>query len=138
MRENPIELTSFNSVAIVGSAIHKTTHSVYSCGLLNAEHPFVQWLILVKEACETQAHGLTKEHYARLLGLLRSPLLFRGHDLQKLKSYLERWQSLRDLPPELYPPSVDMNNDMFSWQKPTITKTRRHRSINGCFAIEDV
>jgi molecular chaperone HtpG len=89
----------------IGFPLHKTFNSTYRHAVLNAHHPFVQWLVGLHEAC---ASGVAEVNQAQLdvvLSLLSSPIWYHGLDLHRLQQYLERWNQL-DLPDPLKAPEV--------------------------------
>ena len=85
--------------------------------LLNRNHPFVQWLLRVRDACEQNAYGLREEQFERLLRLLDTPVRHDGFELKDLVAYLDGWRKLPDLPPDLYPPA-NPTADMFVMKRP--------------------
>lgn len=113
----PLEVTNLPTSTVVGFSVHKTTDNTYGHGLLNEGHPFVQWLIRVRDCCAQDAHGLRKEQFDSLISLLETPLRYRGHKLSQLTRYLDEWQNLPGLPSELYPPAVELTPDMFIMKK---------------------
>jgi hypothetical protein len=109
----PLEVTNLPATTVIGFSVHKTTDQVYGHSLLNEDHPFVQWLMRVRDCCERNIHGLTKEQFEQLIELLETPLRHSGHRLDDLITYLEGWRNLPGLPPILYPPAVQLEPEMF-------------------------
>lgn len=122
----PLEITSLPAFKVVGFRAHKTTDDVYGHGLLNASHPFVQWLIRVRESCEQNAYGLKKEQFEQLISLLETPIEHGGYELSSLVTYLEGWRSLPRLPPELYPPEEQLTEDMFVMRRESGNERTEH------------
>ena len=114
----PIGIATLPDSTVIGTSIHKTTDGIYSHCLLNANHPFVQWLMLVKDACQHGRHGLSQEQFARIVSLLGDPLGFHGLRLASLARYVDGWRKLPGLPPELYPPDIELKEGMFTLSPP--------------------
>jgi hypothetical protein len=113
-RGQPIGLAVLPDASTIGFPVHKTTDISYNHCLLNSNNLFVKWLMLVKAACATELYGLKAEHFEGIISLLQSPLGFHGLKLPHLIKYLERWRQMPNLPPELYPPDIQLTDDMFS------------------------
>lgn len=80
--------------------------------VFNSDHPFISWLIRVREACDQGQYGLKVEQFKNLFDLTLSALteLWLG----TLIEYLSNWRKLPGLPEELYPPTTDLTPEMFN------------------------
>ena len=108
----PLEVIDLDSPSTVGFTIHRTTGDVYDHAVLNASHPFTQWLVAVKSAFQKNAYGLREEQFDRLLDLVRTPVEHDGYELPKLVTYLNGWSKLPNLPKNFHPPT-NLTTDMF-------------------------
>jgi hypothetical protein len=79
-----LEVTKLPATVVVGFSAHKMTNRVCEHGLLNEGHPFVQWLIRVRDCCTQNTDGLTKERFEQLAYSLETPIRQRGYKLPKL------------------------------------------------------
>jgi molecular chaperone HtpG len=98
---------------IIAIRIHKAAESTYDHAVMNAGHPLVQWLLRVQDACREHVAGLDEEKWNVLIGLLKSPAWYFGLQVEELAQYLERWNDLLDLPPELRVPDVELTTQQF-------------------------
>ena len=116
--ERPVAITPLPDPTVIGATIHKTTSNTYGHCLLNADHPFVKWLVLARGACERGQHRLSPEQFSRVMSLLADPLSYHGFHVESLIKYLDGWRSLAELPPELYPPDTELTAAMFTLSPP--------------------
>ncbi|NOK61738.1 MAG: chaperone protein [Chloroflexi bacterium AL-N10] len=101
------------SPTTVGCTLYLGTAAAADKYLLNATHPFVQWLKRVRYAHKKDSHLISKNQWEMLLTHLRSALV--GLDSgQSLLSYLTGWHQIPDLPPNLYPPHIGCELDTFT------------------------
>ena len=102
----PMQLASEAGGPLLVFTPHKTTDNIYDQLILNADHPFVQWLIRAQTCCEDGLHNLTRRQFDVLLELLASPLRHAGYEVDKLASFLKLWNSELSLPSEIHAPHV--------------------------------
>jgi len=121
-RERPIEVASLPDDSKIGLSLHKTTGKFYAHCVLNSDHAFTKWLLRAKERCAESGSFLDPGRFEVILSLLRDPLSFRGHLIDKLQAFLEKWRTLPNLPTELDPPAIPLTEDMFSFVKYRIPK----------------
>jgi hypothetical protein len=98
---------------VLGFRAHKTVDSVYDCVILSRAHSVVRWLTRAEQACAKGRDGLKKEQFAQLISLLLTPVRHQGYELGKLVEYLSGWRRLPGLSPDLYPPDLELDRDMF-------------------------
>jgi hypothetical protein len=113
-QDRRLHVVALPNASTIGISVHKTTNSVYGQCFLNANNSFIQWLIALKTACKNKTYGLNEEHLARLISLLDSPVRYRGHEVERLKQYIDGWKELPGLPAELLPPDMELSRGMFS------------------------
>jgi hypothetical protein len=112
-----MEVTELPNPTTIGIAIHKTTHDIYGHILLNINNSFVQWLLNAHDACNQGTHDLRTSQSNTLLTLLAPPLSFAGQKLRELKTYINQWRKIPNLPTELYPPEIELTEDMFTFSE---------------------
>ncbi|HEX8180067.1 MAG TPA: hypothetical protein VF525_11035 [Pyrinomonadaceae bacterium] len=93
--------------SILGFVDGSVTNEIY---LLNVNHPLISWSLLVREACDLGKCNLDKEQFEKLLLVIRGGLSILS--AKRLNNYIEGWRSLPDLPPELYPPEIELTDNM--------------------------
>lgn len=87
---------------------------MYEDVLLNREHPLVEWIVRVRAACREGSYGLQTAQFDILMELLDSAARYPTSDyLGKLKRFLDAWELLGNVPPELIPPEVELNRSVF-------------------------
>jgi hypothetical protein len=90
----------------LGIQIHETVEAVYGPVIANVNHPFVKWLLQVKEAAASGVAGFTKDQFDRLLALLATPLCHRGFKIQEVEIFIRPWRDASSVPEHLRPPHV--------------------------------
>lgn len=115
----PVGTATLPNSQTIGFAIHQTTDNNYKCCLLNDHHPFVLWLLKVKDACEEGLHGLNRTQFTQLFSLLENPLHYHGHEVSKLADYVDGWRVLPGLPADLSPPPLELTRDAFTLKLPS-------------------
>lgn len=112
---NALGIIALPDRAAIGTAIHKATKSDMDCGLVNAEHPFIQWALRVKAVSVAGLYGLKLLQYDQLTTFVYDALMSQGEgqSLQYLANYIEKWREIPDLPTELYPPSFILTSGLF-------------------------
>jgi len=111
--EEPLQLADLPDPRVLGFRAHKTVDSVYDCVILSRAHSVVRWLTRAEQACAKGRDGLKKEQFAQLISLLLTPVRHQGYELGKLVEYLSGWRRLPGLSPDLYPPDLELDRDMF-------------------------
>lgn len=81
--------------------------------LLNSDHPFTKWLLLIKDTCMASDHGTKEAQYKQLISLVMDNIKFSGGFVDKLQNYLDAWVDMPHIPQELYPPGIKLTNEMF-------------------------
>jgi molecular chaperone HtpG len=81
--------------------------------LLNLNNSIVNWLIRIKAAGERGEYGLSPDQFKKTFGLVEDavkyyPLEHRDACIQ----YLNQWQDIKSMPPELRPPSTNIQQEM--------------------------
>jgi len=75
--------------------------------ILNSNNPLVKWLFLVRDACEQRKYGLAEDTfvkaYKEIINILKYPHLYTS-DLSSIPQYLKSWQTLPNIPEDLFPP----------------------------------
>jgi molecular chaperone HtpG len=112
---------------IIVAPIHFTDGVILPHFLLNANHAFVKWLIVFKEACETQRYGFKQKHFSRITELLITPSRLEGYEVEKLNNYLKKISLFTDVPENLLPPSTNLDMQMFTFHSPLLTVSLRNR-----------
>jgi molecular chaperone HtpG len=83
-------------------------------GLWNVNNPLVKWLIKIQDACQAGSYDL-KRQLSKVFGFLNS--YSSGHggvsNLWNLNIYLKGWSGIQQLSDELYPPKIEITEDMF-------------------------
>jgi hypothetical protein len=98
----------------IAMRIHRAANSTYDHVLLNARHPLVQWLLRVQEACKSNVAGLNQQTWRVLMDLLASPSWYFGLHVEELSHYLNNWNDLSGLPPELHVPDLKLTERDFT------------------------
>jgi len=107
----PIEI----DLKFIGGEIHLLGRSSTDAAqVINMLHPFGKWYLAVKDACDRKMYGLEKKHIEQINTLLRTPLRFRGNDIDRLSAYLDQWCKLPNLPAELVPNNIELKSSEFS------------------------
>lgn len=111
----PIILAELPYSETIGASIHHITEYGSEGTLINQNNPFVQWLVKVKTACEQNQYGLTKEQFQQLISKLHSVLMNRGNEywFKHLVHYISKWREIPGLPITLYPPDIELTQEMF-------------------------
>ncbi len=109
----PIEIVSLPFQSVVGFPIHKTIDVLSPCTLLNIEHNLIQWLVRIKDSCFRHEFCLAEEQFFILLRLLLTPVRYRGYELEKFLTYLDGWRDIKELPDDLYPPELALDDNCF-------------------------
>jgi molecular chaperone HtpG len=110
----PIQLCSLPFSNTCSLAIHRTTDRVYHQIVANLNHPLIQWLCRVKEASLIGDHGLVRSQWLTLLRLFMDPMRYGGHNLGELNRYLNEWNKIAMLVPELRSPQLPLSPEIFS------------------------
>lgn len=78
--------------------------------ILNSNHQFVIWLDTVKLS-SGEDRQIRPQQFTRLMNHVIDMIKYRSQS--GLKSYLDAWRTIPDLPEELYPPEVEFSDEMF-------------------------
>jgi hypothetical protein len=81
--------------------------------LLNTTHPFVDWLIRIKAACESPDETVGPREFETIIKLMEDPFRF-GFNTKTLQNYIDAWSKIPNLPADLRPPSITFSPDMFA------------------------
>lgn len=116
---------------IVGCMIHKTLDRVYGHILLNANNSLVRWLVSVNRCCKQGKHGLRKEQINTLSNLIDNCVRYKYENkFDELRAYLRGWRDLPHIPPELYPPMIELTEGMFRLSPPILEGNEPNESLD--------
>jgi hypothetical protein len=106
--ELTLHLFEFQNANLIGLSIGEIDRT-----LLNLNNSIVNWLILIKAACEKREHGLSSDQFHKTLNLVeRAVKYYCLEDREACIRYLNHWRNIRSLPSELRPPSTDIQEEM--------------------------
>ncbi len=103
---SPVSLTNSGGGLLIGFSPHTTTSVVYRATIANSEHPFIQWIVRVRDCCRNGQHELSMPIYMRLIRLLITPMRYYGHELPILQNFLKLWNKRLNLPGDLRAPAL--------------------------------
>jgi len=117
--DSPIEVVDWTDGYMIGFEGHHATSSIYETVILNSFNPLVEWVVRVHIACSTGSYGLTLRQCDLVLELLADAIRNYYEDTRrKLEVYLQGWRAIPGLPPELYPPEIELEQDRFRARPP--------------------
>jgi hypothetical protein len=110
-----IKVDEIENDQLIAYFISGTKYPMYWVrGLWNVKNPLVQWLIKVQDACRDERCDL-KRQLSKVFNFLNS--YSSGHggvmNLTNLNNYLQGWRGISQLPNELYPPEIEITEEMF-------------------------
>jgi len=89
----------------IGGRINRT--------LLNLNNSIVNWVIRIKAAGEKGENGLNPDQSKKTFSLVESAVKYYLLEYREACiRYLKQWQDIRSMPPELRPPSTDIQEEM--------------------------
>jgi len=104
---------ALGTVDKIGFSLHRTTDSVYEAVVLNSRNAVVKWLKRIRDIGEKDERKLPAGSFSRVLSLFETPLHFRGHEFEKLETFLDAWRKDSNLDPKLSPPAKHIEGHMF-------------------------
>jgi hypothetical protein len=120
-----IDVADYDDEYTIGFSTHKTLDDVYEAVILNSRNVFVQWLLRVTSACSDGRYGLRRQQAELLADLFDKPARLHRYEVDKLNVYVARWRTISDLPPELYPPTLTIDRNMFTRRRPDVDRPGR-------------
>jgi hypothetical protein len=108
------ELTSnlfeFQNANLIGLDIERIDRT-----LLNLNNPIVNWLTMIKVACEKEENGLNPDQFRKTFDMIiKAVKYYLLEDREECVQYLNRWRNIRNLPSELKPPLTDIQTEMIA------------------------
>jgi len=132
-----ILLARLTDLNIIGFNIHPIIKYTY---ILNSNNEFVKWLIEIKKVCAEDSLRIKMHQFNSLMSLVQEAVQFPRYEQRsgKLNNYVEAWRKLPGLKPELYPPIIELTEEMFDPRKiftgpvtndsePSLAKTKGKR-----------
>lgn len=88
--------------------------------LLAMDHPITRWLQRVKQAADEGLHDLGRRQLDWAVDAVGAAAVGGGSAgyLCALRECLEQWREIPGLPDELYPPEIELTEDMFRLRPP--------------------
>jgi hypothetical protein len=121
-----IEVADHDDEYTIGFPTHKSLNDVYEVVILNSRNVFAQWLLRVASACSDGRYGLGPQQANLLAALFDTPARHNGYEVDKLNHYVAKWRTLSGLPPDLYPPTLTIERDMFTRRRrPDVDRPER-------------
>lgn len=101
---------------LIGFFVHETTMRDSHHILLNSNHPFVHWILKLRNLQLSREPPLKEREYTRFLELIRDCVLYYHNPdhCKKLLIFLDWLRQSRKLPSELLPPRLRIAPDMFA------------------------
>lgn len=81
--------------------------------LFNKRHKLVEYLVVLRKACNKSQYNLNYSYFKNLLKLIHRQQYIFNNDFHEIKNYLEVLKGIPGLPEELRPPEITFSQEMF-------------------------
>ena len=109
-------LAEYSDVSVIGFPIHSV---IEYANVLNSNNIMVKWLINVSNACDDPGSNVSSEQFKALMSLFNSlfDYFVDSEKVEKLKNYIEAWRKLPGLKQTLYPPTIEITQELFDLKR---------------------
>jgi hypothetical protein len=76
--------------------------------LINAAHPFYEWMNRFEDSCAAGTHGLSPARWKVFLDLFANCVRYRFSNTERLTGFLASFEDGGQFAPELVPPAIDL------------------------------
>jgi Histidine kinase-, DNA gyrase B-, and HSP90-like ATPase len=81
--------------------------------LINSSNELGRWILAVMPNRKKKQHHSERPQIGAFWGLFTDALKFYGKDTEALSNHIAGWNQIQDLPDDLRPPEIDINQDSF-------------------------